>query len=252
MKALLKKIFQKAGYRLIKEDFLENHYHKNDDSRYRKSGDLNPLDQLFYQYLPDDFFFIQVGANNGKRYDPIHHLIVAEKEQVSGIAIEPVGEYFNELQQTYSGFPNIKLLKKAIHNSEDSAVIYKINPALPQLGEHLKGMSSFDISNLLKDGISRNDIVEEKVDCISLMDLVKEEKISKIHLLQIDAEGYDLEIIKSIDFNLLKPCIINFEHRWQYKLAPEAELFSVFKKLIDHGYQVVLNGNDALAYLYQQ
>lgn len=249
MKKLLKKIFQIGGYRLIKTDFLNNHYNKNDDPKFRKSGDLNPLDQLFYKYLSDDFFFIQIGANNGKRYDPIHHLLEAEKEQVSGIAIEPVEEYFNELQQTYSSFSKIKLLRKAIHNVKESEIIYKINPALPEIQEHLKGMSSFNIDNLLKDGVLKKDILEEQVKCISLMNLVKEEKIKTVHLLQIDAEGYDLEIIKAIDFTLLKPYIINFEHRWKYKLVPEHELFAVFKKLIDNGYRILLDGNDALAYL---
>lgn len=249
LKKWLKKVFNKTGYKVIKNDFFQNHYHDNDDPSYRKTGDFNPLEQLFYKYIDDDFFFIQIGANNGKRYDPIHHLIVKERGVVSGIAIEPVREYFHELQQTYEGFPKIKLLNKAIHNSATEANIYKINPALPGLQEHLKGMSSFDVSNFTKEGISENDILTETVVCTSLLNLIKEEKIKKVHLLQIDAEGYDLEIIKSIDFKVIKPFVINFEHRWEYNLIPESEIFAVFKILVDNGYSIVLDGNDALAYL---
>ena len=109
-------------------------------------------------------------------------------------------------------------------------------------------MSSFDIKNLTKEGILEKDIIADKVPCISFMDLIKKEGISKLHLLQIDAEGYDVEIINSIDFTIIKPAIINFEHRWQYNLVPEIELFSVFKTLIAHGYKINLDGNDALAY----
>lgn len=249
IKKLIKNIANKSGYRIIKKDFLNSYYHRNNDPHYRSSGDLNPLEQLFYKYITDDFFFIQIGANNGQRYDPIHHLLVREKEHVTGIAIEPVGEYFKELQQTYKGFPNIKLVNKAIHNSDRGSVIYKIAPGYENKGEHLKGMSSFDKNNFLKEGIPHNDIITEIVPCISFMDLVKQENINKLHLLQIDAEGYDLEIIQSIDFTRIKPYIINFEHRWQYNMISEPELFKALQTLINNGYRIVLNGNDALAYI---
>lgn len=245
----IKKIIRKAGYTFKKTDFFEKYYHTIADPNYRNSGDLKPLEQLFYKYLNDDFFFIQIGANNGQRYDPIHHLFVREKQHVSGIAIEPVKEYFEELKLTYKDFPQIKLIKKAIHNTESEAAIYKINPDLNDIEERLKGMSSFDIYNFTKEGIPKTDIVTEKISCISFMDLIEEEKITKLHLLQIDAEGYDVEIVKSIDFKKIKPRIINFEHRWQYNLIQDSELFKLLKTLIDNGYQIVLNGNDALAYL---
>ena len=251
IKGLLKNIVKKSGYRIIKEDFLNKYYHNNNDPKYRLSGDLNPLEQLFYKYIKDDFFFIQIGANNGQRYDPIHHLLLREREYIKGIAIEPVKEYYEELTVTYQDFPQIKLLKTAIHNTDFEAVIYKIDPALKNIPEHLKGMSSFDRSNFTKDGISTTDIITETVPCISFMDLIESEKITTLHLLQIDAEGYDVEIVKSIDFKKIKPLIINFEHRWQYNLIADSELFTVLKTLIDNGYQIVLNGNDALAYLQE-
>lgn len=249
MKNLFRKILQKTGYRLIKEDFLQNHYLSKIDPYFRKSGDLNPLDQLFYKYINDDFFFIQIGANNGQRYDPIHHLIVREKTLVKGIAIEPVREYFEELQQTYKDFPQIKLLNKAIHNSDTEATIYKIAPGYHDKREHLKGMSSFDRRNFTKEGILVDDIIAEKIPCTSFMGLIEQEKITKLHLLQIDAEGYDFEIIKSINFDKIRPLVINFEHRWKYNLIPELEIFAILRTLIDKGYKIFLNGNDALAYL---
>ena len=249
--SLLKKIAKKAGFKIIKTDFFEKYYHKLDDPRYRIAGDLEPLEQLFYKHLLDDFFFIQIGANNGQRYDPIHHLIVREKDKVKGIAIEPVQEYFDELKITYKDFPLIKLIRKAIHNSESEAIIYKLNPELADMEEKFKGMPSFDKNNLTKDGVAEQDIVTENVQCISFMNLIESEKITTLHLLQIDAEGYDVEIVKSIDFKKIKPLIINFEHRWQYNLISDSDLFTVFKTLIDNGYQIVLNGNDALAYLQE-
>jgi FkbM family methyltransferase len=249
IKELAKKVMQRFGYRLIKDKYLQEQYRNIKDPQFRNTGNLDPLEQLFYKYIHDDFFFIQIGANDGKRHDPIHHLIAREKAWVRGVALEPVKEYFEELKETYKDFPGIYLLQKAIHNSQTEATIYKINPEYENIGEHLKGMSAFDIRNFTKDGIAEKDILAEKVPCTSIVELVNTEEISKIHLLQIDAEGYDIEIIKSIDFAKLKPLIINFEHRWHYNLTPENELFEVFKILIDNGYKLILNGNDALAYI---
>ena len=79
VKNLIKRVFEIAGYTFKKTAFLEQNYHFHTDPRYRKSGDLNPLEQLIYKYIDDDFFFIQIGANNGKRYDPINHFITREK-----------------------------------------------------------------------------------------------------------------------------------------------------------------------------
>ena len=50
------------------------------------------------------------------------------------------------------------------------------------------------------------------VQCVTLQDLLVKHNITDLDLLQIDAEGYDYEILKSIDFQRIKPRFINFEH----------------------------------------
>lgn len=237
----IKKMFAKKGYLIMKQGFLIK--------KYRERDSLEPLEQLFYKCLSQNFFFIQIGANDGKRFDPIHHLIAAEKENIKGMAIEPINEYFEELKITYKDFAGIKCLRKAIHNTISEMPLYTVNPKIENIPEKFKGMASFDKYNLTKDGLNDNEIVIEYVPCISLMKLIDSEKIIKVDLLQIDAEGYDLEIIKSIDFKILKPSIINFEHRWQYDLVTDTEMISVLKILISNGYKLFFNGNDCLAYL---
>ena len=78
--------------------------------------------------------------------------------------------------------------------------------------EHIKGITSFQIKHLLKHGVSKSHIIEEKVNSLSIRDLIKKYSISNLDLLMVDAEGYDGEII--IDFlsnNSLRPFII-FEY----------------------------------------
>jgi FkbM family methyltransferase len=251
--SLIKKFLKKTGYKAIKVDFFERHYIKrfygNARDKEINTRTFATLNELFHIYLKDNFTFIQIGANNGRRDDPIHHLLVEHHEHINGIAIEPIKENFLELQQTYQDYPNIKLLQCAIHNSEVEMPIYKINSELTDINDYLRGMASFDKNNFTKDGIPDEQILTDTVPCISLMNLIDREEIKKIHLLQIDAEGYDLEIIKSIDFNKIKPLIINFEHRWKDRHISDDAMLLVLRQLLENDYKIIIDGYDALAYL---
>ncbi|OFZ56845.1 MAG: hypothetical protein A3D92_18725 [Bacteroidetes bacterium RIFCSPHIGHO2_02_FULL_44_7] len=48
---------------------------------------------------------------------------------------------------------------------------------------------------------------------MTLKDLLQKYNITDIDLLQIDVEGYEYEIIKSIDFNVIRPKIIHYENK---------------------------------------
>jgi hypothetical protein len=72
-------------------------------------------------------------------------------------------------------------------------------------------------------------------------------RISEIDLLQIDAEGYDYEILKSIDFSTWSgPRLINYER--VLLLDQEDECRAMLKAA---GYKLALRGQDTLATLRQ-
>src|ERR1700760_2430287 len=48
-----------------------------------------------------DFYFIQIGGNDGKSNDPIHDLAVGL--QLSGVIVEPLPSAFAALQANYAG-----------------------------------------------------------------------------------------------------------------------------------------------------
>ena len=65
-----------------------------------------------------------------------------------------------------------------------------------------------------------------------------------IDLLQVDAEGYDAEILRLFDIPRRKPAIIQFEHKHLGRRDVEACL----NLLIDEGYKISICGSDTLAY----
>jgi len=53
--------------------------------------------------------------------------------------------------------------------------------------------------------------VIEPVTCITFDMLLARHGLTRVDLLQIDAEGYDYEILRTIDFARVRPAVINYE-----------------------------------------
>lgn len=91
------------------------------------------------------------------------------------------------------------------------------NPSDARLPNWTKGLSSFNKSVILKHSTSVKNlgsfIRETLVSVISFDSLLKKYDLTMVGILQIDTEGYDFDIIKSIDFNHVKPCILIFENK---------------------------------------
>lgn len=194
-------------------------------------------------------FLIQIGANDGVTFDPIREFVIHNPDRVKGILLEPMKETYSKLVENYRDFPNIIKENLAIHNSEKEMILYKVNPEKKdKLDRWSGGMASFNSSHHELSKTPKEYIIEEKVNCISLGDLILKHKIDKVDLLQIDTEGYDAEIIGNINFDRIKPTIIHFEHGYMDKIMDKEKLEGTMKLLNDNGYQIVIESYDATAY----
>jgi hypothetical protein len=61
--------------------------------------------------------------------------------------------------------------------------------------------------------VFESDIEEVDVKIVVFNDLIEKYNISEIEYLFIDTEGYDYQIIKSIDFNKTKINKVKFEYK---------------------------------------
>jgi hypothetical protein len=62
-------------------------------------------------------------------------------------------------------------------------------------------------------------------------------------MIQIDAEGYDWPIIRSIDFTRIRPRILRFE----YRHMSDADADECIAHLASHGYRFILESHDIIA-----
>ena len=164
---------------------------------------MNTLsDQNFEDILSriKDLFFIQIGANDGVTYDPIHHLV--KKHNWAGILIEPNIECFSLLQQAYKDNTNL---------SYEMAAIADIDGTLPLYHNYTTLHQTLDITHA-KNMFKTEDLKFTHVPCITLSSLFKKYNVIKLNFLQIDVEGYDCHIINKFPFSQFIPDIIRFEH----------------------------------------
>lgn len=158
-----------------------------------------------------NFSFIQVGANDGVSFDFLYSFVINRKSR--GVVIEPIVEYFEDLVKNYVEYPNIVKVNKAVHKTNKSINIYKIDSSKKhRYPEWVKGLASFDKAHHLKTGIDTNDIIEEEVLADTLMNIINENYTNKkLDFFQIDTEGYDFEVLKMLDFSEMRPKIIKYE-----------------------------------------
>jgi FkbM family methyltransferase len=194
-----------------------------------------------------NFFFIQIGAYDGRKGDPIYELV--QRNRWSGILVEPQPDIFERLKQNYAGFSGLAFEQAVIVTEGNSLPLYKLKDEYAHLfhADH-RTLSSFRPELIIRHLSQPVDVESavQKVDAprLSFSALLKKHDVSKIDLLQVDVEGYDFQIIKGIDFEQIAPRIIHFEHA-HLRAIEKAECVDF---LIAKDYKLVIGAYDATAF----
>jgi FkbM family methyltransferase len=198
----------------------------------------------------NDFFFVQIGAYDGRESDPIHASI--RRHHWKGVLVEPQPDAFERLKRNYEGCPGLIFENVAIADRKCSRPFYKLKDSHARLFHADHGtLSSFSAEHILKhlsepvDAGQALDAIQ--IPCIALSDLLDRHGVEKIDLLQIDAEGYDFEIIKTVPFDKVSPQIIHFEHAHLTTTA-KGECIQL---LVAHNYKLVVGAYDVTAFRSQ-
>lgn len=217
--------------------------------RVERFDQLNFFEPLLYRRLAKspDFFFIQIGANDGISSDPIRRFVT--RNHVAGLVVEPLKDIFEKLVHNYRDFPRVRPVNVALHQSAKSMQIHRVDPVIgAHLGEWAQGIGSFKASHHFLSETPEQVMMSETVPCITLSELMEQQNVAGLDLLQIDTEGYDREILKMIDFTRHKPAIIRFEHGLPNGIMTLADFKECAALLMDHGYYLVTESYDAVAY----
>jgi FkbM family methyltransferase len=191
-------------------------------------------------------YFVQIGSFDGITNDPIHKFVT--NHSWKGIFIEPIQEYYNQLIKNYDGFEGLSFTNVAIDNKIGHRKIYRLRHEAISLTPCAPQFSTFNrevLANRKNKFPEIESLIEEiDVPCKTIQQVIEEARIPRVDVIQIDTEGYDFEILKSIDLRLIKPTIIRYEH---IHLSDGDRQKSV-DLLINAGYKILFERMDVTAY----
>ena len=209
---------------------------------------------------------VQVGANDGVNGDPIHEFICNYNDQIKLLAIEPQKESYNRLKENYSKYKNIFFCNKAIGDGREKT-FYTYNEKFiilrkktnifhaiksHKIEENVDGYSSFEkepLARKIKKEKKNPDeyIIQKNIKTYSLESVYSEfnGNFDNVDFLQIDAEGYDDEVIYNSSLENKKYKYINYE----FKYFSEERLKKLHNYLHLNNYKIIRwKKSDELAY----
>lgn len=248
MIALLKKIHNSLYFKYERIYFLIS-YIFNFQKLKNLPPSIDDIANVLYHYSmakEHKCYFIQIGAYDGISNDLIYSFV--KELDWHGCLVEPIHENYNHLIQNYL-HKNEKLsfFNVALGNKDGVAEMYtiqkNIDNALPEWCYQLSSFNYQTITSHSKyEPKIESSIHTQLVNVISFDTLLKKLNYPKVDILIIDAEGYDYEILKSINWSNIHPDIIIFE----YVHITRSELNSIFEKFHLIDYKCYLSKEDCL------
>lgn len=220
--------------------------------KYRDSQLSVSLDMIISHYRVNhpQIWYLQVGAFDGVSGDPIRPLI--EKHRLRGILVEPQRDAFERLKVNYSRFgpEAFVFINAAIADHDGTAPLYRIKPEA-RGPEWLHQIASFDRNVVLRHSQVvpnlESFIETENVRCVTFATLFEQTGIRRVDMLQVDAEGYDHEVLRLFEIPTRRPAIIRFEH----KHLNAGDYGQTVGMLVDLGYRFTVCEESTLAYADQ-
>lgn len=166
------------------------------------------IERFFEEQAPRCKMFVEVGAFDGRHYSNVRRL--HERQGWTGVSIEPVEKNYAKLVQSYQG-TRVKCVRAAVSDQEGPLEInVSTYPHLPDWGSDVATFEESEMGRWTKK--FRAHWVKERVPARRLTTILDEHAISDFDLLSIDAEGHDLEIVRSLDFSRFQPQLVVVEY----------------------------------------
>ena len=171
-----------------------------------------------------DLNIIQVGANDGKTHDPVFEGAGLFAERI--ILVEPQPDLIPVLKKNYDSFKGEAIFENmAVADSEGELPIYKVDDdtrdVLLKGGVDPSIYASFSREHVVRHLSSSwlnwsaeeadKHIVSVPVPTLPLKELIEKHNMTEPDVLQIDCEGYDWQVLKTI--GEFRPAVINLESR---------------------------------------
>jgi FkbM family methyltransferase len=193
-----------------------------------------------------DPFFVQVGACEGAIGDPLGYFMRVAGWR--GILVEPVPYLAERIRANCGDLPGVVLENAAIAPEEGERVFHYLERGEGDLrSEIYKTLGSFRRENLERHArfIANFEerVISRPVRCLPLDTLLRKHGVERLDLLFCDAEGYDHEVLKTLDLKCTPPRLVVWEH--QHLEVGDAA--ACRRRFEEAGYRVCILAKDSAA-----
>jgi FkbM family methyltransferase len=182
-----------------------------------------------------------VGAFDGVTNDPTGDFIRANDTRA--VLVEPQPGPFARLRENYECTPGVSLVNAAVDGSSGERDMFTVAMDGTGVPDWMEQTASFDRAHVEKHLPSEHHdkILTIVVPVMSFADLIGQYGLEKIDILQIDAEGLDVQMLEWFPFETVRPGVVHFErtHMTDY------ERQHVVVRLTSFGYRFVPTGSVA-------
>lgn len=176
-------------------------------------------------------FYVDVGAGRPELDSVTKHFYA---QGWRGINIEPHSEDFLHLAAARPRDLNLNI---AIGPQKGAMTFYQ---------NKIRGWSTLDRGTAAEMLGLGGDSLEVQVECLPLQEVLDQHSGGPIHFLKIDVEGYEEEVLKSLDLKKSRPWVIVLEAADIHGRLPDPS--KSFLQLGKNGYELVYT--DALNFFY--
>ena len=167
-------------------------------------------------------FFLDIGAYDGVTYS--NTLAFEANRSWNGICLEPNPSTFKRLAANRK----CRCIQACVTEKRGD-----VEFVCGQGNSGAEMLSGFSLNEEQQDRIRQEGGTMEKVrvPCLTMPDIVEMEKITNVDYCSIDAEGYELAILRAFDFTRITPLALTVEENGQYP--------AIRRLLYPHGYRLV-------------
>jgi FkbM family methyltransferase len=218
MKKIIKSIPMFPALAGLVRGFQERSWRWLWQGQWQSNSDLVRVFCVEFPQVIDEPVFVKVGANDGVTGDPCSDILMVDSRW-KGLLIEPVPYCFERLRANFRDADRFTLEQVAVGPRASKAPFYYVKEeakeSLAELPAWFDQLGSFDRQHILKhlDGVLEPFVTEMDVEVLPLSEILQRNHIQDCHLLHIDTEGYDYQVLKTLDFSVTSPTAILIEHR---------------------------------------
>lgn len=168
---------------------------------------LRILILCLFQKERDNFYFVQIGANDGVGDDPVASSV--RHLGLKGLFVEPLPSAFSQLQKNYADIGGLAFENAAIGNVDGAIELFV--PEGADRNSRLSQKASMSAA-VVKNHVGVGRLEKLSVPSITMSTLLDKHQIRHISLLVVDTEGFDFEIVKQLlSETELRPSIVQYE-----------------------------------------